>query len=141
MNMHLSELEKEREKILKKIHQLGDMRSGSLSVRYQQCGKSPCVCHEPGHPGHGPIYSFSTLVNGKTKIKNFKLSPELEKVRKEVETYHVFKHLSHELIEVNNTICELRPVPHIADTPQLEELKKNLQRYFTKKYKRRLTGS
>jgi len=71
--MNLSELEKEREKILKEIHQLGDMRSGSLSVRYQQCSKSPCVCHEPGHPGHGPIYSFSTLVNGKTKIKNFKL--------------------------------------------------------------------
>jgi hypothetical protein len=139
--MNLTELEKEREKILKKIHQLGDMRSGSLSVRYQQCSKGPCVCHEPGHPGHGPIYSFSTLVNGKTKIKNFKLSAELEKVRKEVETYQVFKQLSHDLIEVNNTICELRPVPHTADILELEELKKNLQRCFMKKYKRRLTGS
>src|SRR3990172_1142503 len=36
------------------------MRSGSLSVRYQRCSKSPCVCDDPKHPGHGPIYSFST---------------------------------------------------------------------------------
>src|SRR3972149_5886328 len=35
------------------------MRSGSLSVRYQRCSKSPCVCDDPKHPGHGPIYSFS----------------------------------------------------------------------------------
>ena len=80
-------------------------------------------------------------MKNKSYVRRSELSPELEKVRKEAETYQVFKQLSHDLIEVNNTICELRPVPHIADTRELEELKKNLQRYFMKKYKRRLTGS
>ena len=57
------------------------MRSGSISIRYQRCGKRPCICHEPEHPGHGPIYSFSTIEDGKTKIRNFKLGPELDKLQ------------------------------------------------------------
>jgi hypothetical protein len=34
--MGLSELEREKEKLLERIQGLGDMRSGSLSVRYQR---------------------------------------------------------------------------------------------------------
>ena len=58
--MKLYELEKQKDRLLKEIQGVGDMRSGSLSVRYQRCSKSPCVCDDPKHPGHGPIYSFST---------------------------------------------------------------------------------
>jgi len=139
--MELMALEKERAGILKKIQGIGDMRSGSISVRYQQCGKKPCVCHDPGHPGHGPIYSFSEVVEGKTKIRNFKLGPELDKLKKEVENYQAFKKLSQELIAVSNNICELRPTPEIQDTDELRELKKNLQKAFMKKYRKRLPGS
>jgi hypothetical protein len=138
--MELMALEKKRAGILKKIQGLGDMRSGSISVRYQQCGKRPCVCHDPGHPGHGPIYSFSEVINGRTKIRNFKLGPELDKLKKEVENYQAFKKLSQELIAVSNNICALRPTPTIQDTDELQELKKNLQKAFMKKYKKRLPG-
>jgi hypothetical protein len=138
--MTLFELEKQREGILRKIETIGDMRSGSISVRFQQCGKRPCVCHSPDHPGHGPIYSFSRLVKGKTKINNYKPGPELEKLRRETENYQAFKELSQELIETNKRICDLRPLPTIKDN-ELEELKKNLQRHFMKKYKKRLSGS
>jgi len=137
--MTLSELEKQREALLKKIENLGDMRSGSISVRFQQCGKRPCVCHSPGHIGHGPIYSYSTLVAGKTHIRNYKAGQELEKLRKETENYQAFKELSQELIQISNKICDLRPFPNI-DNNELEELKKNLKRHFMKKYKKRLTG-
>jgi hypothetical protein len=136
--MELTKLEKKRQGILKEIQDLGDMRSGSISVRYQQCGKRPCICHSPGHPGHGPIYSFSTLVDGKTKISNFKLGPELDKLRKDIENYRNFKKLSQELIETNNKICDLRPIPQVENANELEELKKNLQRHFLKKYKKKL---
>lgn len=139
--MELTALEREKTRLLKKIEALGDMRSGSISVRYQQCGKRPCVCHDPGHPGHGPIYSFSEIVEGKTKIRNFKLSPELDKLKKEVENYQTFKRLSQELIAVSNNICELRPTPDVKGTEELRELKKNLQKAFMKKYKKRLPGS
>lgn len=138
--MKLTDLEKERDDVLRKIERLGDMRSGSISIRYQRCGKSPCICHEAKQPGHGPIYSFSTIAEGKTKIRNFKLGPELDKLQKEVENYQTFKKLSRDLIAVNNRICYLRPVPEMEDLNELEELKKKLRRRFMRRYKKKLTG-
>lgn len=138
--MTLFELEKQREEIVKKIVALGDMRSGSISIRFQKCGKRQCVCHSQGHPGHGPIYSYSNLVGGKTQIRNYKPGPELEKLRKEVENYQAFKELSQKMIETSNKICDLRPIPVIEDTEELEELKKKLKLHFMKKYKKRLSG-
>lgn len=91
--MRLSDLEAKRTGLLKALSQVGDMRSGSLSLRYQKCGKHPCVCHEPGHPGHGPIYSFSSLVEGKTRIRNYKEGPALKKLLLEVENYERFRSL------------------------------------------------
>ncbi len=137
--MELSELEKKRDELFEKVQNLGDMRNGSLSVRYQRCSKTPCVCDNPKHPGHGPIYSFSTIVNGKTKIKNYKLGPELDKLLKEIENYQTFKQLSQDLISISNKICDLRPVSEIKDNEKLEKLKKKLQKLFTKKYKKKLT--
>ena len=137
--MGLSELEREKEKLLERIQGLGDMRSGSLSVRYQRCSKSPCVCDDPKHPGHGPIYSFSTVMDGKTKIKNYKLGPELEKLRREVENYQAFKKLYQELIVISRQICDLRPVIDCKDDKELMELKKTLERVFLKKSKRKLS--
>ena len=136
--MTLPELEKEKSRLLKEILNLGDMRNGSLSIRYQRCSKSPCVCDDPKHPGHGPIYSFSTVVDGKTKIKNYKPASELDKLRKEIENYRTFKRLSNDLTVISSRICELRPVSEIADENEMEELKKKLQRHFMKSYKKRL---
>lgn len=135
--MGLSELEREKEKLLERIQGLGDMRSGSLSVRYQRCSKSPCVCDDPKHPGHGPIFSFSTVMDGKTKIKNYKLGPELDKLRREVENYQAFRKLSQELIAISHQICDLRPVVECKDDKELMELKKTLERVFLKKSKRK----
>ena len=118
--MKLYELEKEKDRLLKEIQGVGDMRSGSLSVRYQRCSKSPCVCDDPKHPGHGPIYSFSTVIEGKTKIKNLKLGPDLSKLQKEIEHYQEFKKLSSDLITVSNQICDLRPVSEVKDDNELE---------------------
>ena len=123
--MTLSELEKEKSKLLKKIQSIGDMRNGTLSIRYQRCGKSPCVCDDPIYPGHGPIYSFSTVVNGRTKIRNYKLGTELDKLQKEIENYQTFRKVSNGVVAISSQICDLRPVPEIDDKNELEELKKN----------------
>lgn len=123
--MTIYTLEKKKDKILNKIKDLGDIRRGSLSVRYQRCGKSPCVCDDPKHPGHGPIYSLSTAINGKSKIKNYKVGPDLYKLQKEIENYQTFKELSRKLISVSNQICELRPIPETYSNEELETLKKN----------------
>lgn len=135
--MIISKLEQKKEKILKRIQGLGDMRNGTVSIRYQKCGKSPCICHSPGHPGHGPIFSFSTIVNGKTKIKNYKVGPELSKIQEEIGNYNLFKELSKELISISSKICALRPVPEVKDNNELEDIKKKLQKIYKVKYKRK----
>ncbi len=135
--MDISILAKKKAEVLKKIQSLGDMRSGSLSLRYQRCGKSPCICDDPKHPGHGPIYSLSTVVSGKTKIKNYKIGSELNKLQKEIESYQTFKELSKELIKTSNQICELRPASEIENENELEALKKKLQNLYRKKSRKR----
>lgn len=139
--MRLADLEAKRVKLLKELSQLGDMRSGSLSVRYQKCGKHPCVCHEPNHPGHGPIYSFSNVVDGKTKIRNYKEGPELNKLLKELENYERFRALSRQLIAISDTVSELRPVEVWAGVKEEQELKKKLQKRFAKRYRKKLIVS
>jgi hypothetical protein len=139
--MRLPDLEAKRTELLKALSQLGDMRSGSLSVRYQKCGKHPCVCHEPNHPGHGPIYSFSSVVDGKTKIRNYKEGAELNKLLRELEDYERFRELSRELIAVSDKISELRPVEAWAGEKEEQELKKKLQKRFAKRYRKKLIVS
>ena len=138
--MQLFNLESTRDRILQDINNIGDMRSGSLSIRYQKCGKSPCVCDDVKHPGHGPIYSFSTVVNGKSRIKNYKIGPELKKLEGELRNYQKFKELSKELVSVSTQICKLRPIPEIEDRNELDDLKKKLQNLYRKKYKKKKIG-
>jgi len=131
--MILSELEKSRETLLREIQNIGDMRSGTISVRYQRCSYQGCVCHNPEHRGHGPIYSYSTHKEGKLKVKNYKLGSELVKLQKEVEQYKRFKEIEKELINLSNKICELRPVMEEKDTRDIEALKKKLEKQYRKR--------
>ena len=139
--MRLSDLEAKRAELLKSLAQVGDMRSGSLSMRYQKCSKHPCVCHEPGHRGHGPIYSFSQSVEGKTRIRNYKEGPELRKLLQQVENYDRFRTLSRELIAVSEKISDLRPVEEIASVKVDEELKKKLRKHFAQRSRKKLITS
>lgn len=131
--MTIIDLERERSKLLSELASLGDMRSGSISVRYQRCGKPLCVCHTSGHPGHGPIYSYSIQTEGKTKIKNYKLGPELAKLQTELDNYQRYKSLSQDLLTVSTALCELRETPVVTDARELEEIKKKLVKRFRKK--------
>ena len=58
-------------------------------------------------------------------------------VEKEVERYHEFDRLCQELVEINDKICELRPVPVIEDQNELEQLKKKLRRRFARKRRKK----
>jgi hypothetical protein len=134
MEKDIKSLEREKAKLLRKLESVGDMRKGSLSVRFQKCGKSPCACDDPKHPGHGPIYSLSTPILGKSKIRNYKLGAELGKIQNELKNYKVFKETTKAFIEVNQEICEKRPVEAIEDEDELSQLKKKLQRIYRAKW-------
>lgn len=106
----LEALERRRAEILTQIQQLGDMRRGSVVEQYLPCGKPRCCCKKPGHPGHGPYFTFTRKMEGKTKTRQLRAGPLREKVRQEVDTFHRFRELSARLVEINEEICERRPV-------------------------------
>jgi hypothetical protein len=106
----LATLEQQRSSILKQILELGDFRSGSITAINGRCGKPNCHCHQPNQPGHGPNFRLTRKVNGKTVSETFPSAAELHKAQREVETFHRFRQLSQELLEVNERICRARPV-------------------------------
>ena len=124
----LTTLEQQRASILTHILELGDFRSGSITAIQSRCGKSNCHCHQPGQPGHGPNFRLTRKVNGKTISESFASPAALHKAQQEVETFHRFRQLSQELLEVNEQICQARP---IADTLSPEEKKR--RKRFNKK--------
>jgi hypothetical protein len=113
----LTTLEQQRSAILARIVDLGDFRSGSITAISGLCGRPNCRCHQPGQPGHGPNYRLTRKVNGKTVSETFSSPAALHKAEREVEAFHRFRELSHELLEVNEKICKSRPVEESL-TPQ-----------------------
>lgn len=113
MTQSLASLEQQRSAILRRILELGDFRSGSVTAITGRCGKPNCRCHLPGQPGHGPNFRLTRKLNGKTVSETFSSAAELQKSQREVETYHRFRQLSQQLLEVNESICRTRPVEDV----------------------------
>jgi hypothetical protein len=103
-------LEQQRAAVLAQILELGDFRSGSITPVSGRCGKPNCRCHQVGQPGHGPNYRLTRKVNSKTVSETFSSAAEWQKAQREVEAFHRFRELSRQLLEVNEKICQARPV-------------------------------
>jgi len=121
MTDSLSTLEAQRAQTQLQISGLGDMRSGSITSTGGRCGNPGCHCHRPDDPGHGPFYRLTRKVNGKSVTETFHTATALRKAQQEVEEFHRFRQLSHDLLEVNEKICKLRPV---EDTLTAQEKKR-----------------
>src|ERR1019366_2900993 len=114
----LVDLEKRRSAVQVEMAQLGDMRAGSITGTGGTCGNSNCHCHKPGDPGHGPYYRLTRKVNGKTVTEVFSSPTGLAKAQREVAERRRFRELSDHLLDVNEQICELRPVTEPAPSAQ-----------------------
>ena len=123
MSESLVALEQQRSAVLSRIVDLGDFRSGSITAISGRCGKPECRCHQPDQPGHGPNFRLTRKVNGKSVSETFASPAELRKAQREVDAFHRFRELSHELLEVNEKICRARPVEDTL-TPQEKKLRK-----------------
>ena len=137
----LEALEEKRKSLYKEMGEIRDFRRGTISVNYRKCGKKNCVCAKPGHPGHGPQYLWNTTIKGRSYGKNLKLGPELRKYMEEIDNYRRFLSLGKELVELNEKVCDLRPVAQIQGKKEQEELKKKLEQIFKKRLKKKWTGS
>lgn len=62
----LADYERRYRELLDEITAIGFIRSGSLALRHNYCGKPNCRCHgDPPQP-HGPYWQWTAKVDGKT---------------------------------------------------------------------------
>jgi hypothetical protein len=114
MEPSLPELEQRRARLYEELAGIGDLRRGSITANYRRCGRANCACAAPGHPGHGPRYLLTRSVAGRTEARQLAGGPELEKARREVAAHKRFVALGQRIVEVNEAICEARPVSPLA---------------------------
>lgn len=124
----LADLENHRATVQMQIAQLGDMRSGSITGTGGRCGNPNCHCHQPGDPGHGPYYRLTRKVKGKTVTETFSSPAGLAKARREVAECQRFRELGEQLLDVNERICELRPVTEATSPAQEKKRPKRSKR-------------
>ena len=103
----LKKLAQQKEQILSRIASFSDLRPGSLVERFRRCGKPYCHCAKPGEKGHGPSYSLTRSVQGKTVTKIIP-KDQVETTRKQIEEYHRFQQTVSELVEANIKICDTK---------------------------------
>ncbi len=128
MTETLPQLENQRSQVAQGIAGLGDFRRGSITTITGRCGKANCRCPQPGHPGHGPNFRLTRKVQGKTVSETFSSPAALRKAQREVAEFHRFQALSEALVEVNEKICQLRPVEEEEEKKLSEPEKKQPRR-------------
>ena len=96
-----------RQEVLKKdLAQIRDMRPGSLVGRYRKCGKPSCHCAATGSAGHGPSWSLTREVEGKTVTKIIPAGAAVERTQAQIAEYRRFRALTREVVEVSEKLCD-----------------------------------
>jgi hypothetical protein len=121
MSQSLPSLETRRAKLLHAFADLKDMRPGSIVGAVWRCGKPNCHCAQPGDPAHGPNLRLTYKSHGKTVTEALPTPAAVRKAEQEIAEFRNYQRLGHELVEVSEQICRLRPV---ADTLTPEEKKR-----------------
>ena len=75
---------------LAEVVELKPMRRGSLSERTVKCGKPGCRCGENPDARHGPYFSLTRAVKGKTRSR-FLTAEQAALVRQQIEAGHQFR--------------------------------------------------
>lgn len=101
------------------------MRRGSITERTMKCGKASCLCQEDPKARHGPYYSLTRPLGGKTQSRY--LSPQqAELARQQIEQGHQFR----EQVEQYREACEQWADAQLeeAQTTSQEEEKRGSKR-------------
>ncbi len=100
-------LEQRRVEIRAELSSIGDLRPGSLVGRYRKCGKPNCHCAKEDGGGHGPSWSLTRHVGGKTVTR---IIPPIAvaQTKEQIAEYQRLRRLTQELVEVSEGICEAK---------------------------------
>ena len=124
----LPELEAERNRLYAQLSEVGDFRRGSVSENWRRCGKPNCACARPGHPGHGPRYLWTRSAGSRKTVGRQLAAAEVDKVRLELARHGEFTAISEQIAQVNEKICEARPVAAAEASPGRGEKKGSARR-------------
>lgn len=103
----LDSLTLRRDRIQQEFASLGDLRPGSLTRRLQQCGKPGCRCKAEGATGHGPYWSLTFKVQGKTVTRSIPAAA-VERTREQIAEHKRFRALAAELVDLSEQLCQAR---------------------------------
>jgi hypothetical protein len=112
----------QREQLKSELTHVGDLRPGSLVSRFRKCGKPSCHCAKKGEKGHGPSYSLTHSVAGKTVTRIIPTGGAVERTRQQLEEYHRFRNFVQKFVSVSEQICDLQLRPTESE---LGDVKKN----------------
>jgi hypothetical protein len=111
------DLEHRRARVRASLAAVGDLRPGSLVGRYRKCGKPGCHCAQAGALGHGPSWSLTRAVDGKTVTQVIPGGPAVARTQAQLAEYRRFRHLTRELIEVSAKLCDAQLRAAAVATP------------------------
>ena len=99
------QLRDRRDELKAELAKVKDLRPGSLVERYRRCGKPNCHCAGERGDGHGPRWSLTREVGGKTVTKVIP-SAAVEQTRQQIAEYKRFRALAKELVEASEQLCD-----------------------------------
>ena len=103
----VQKLEQRRAELKVTLGEVGDLRPGSLVERYRRCGKGGCHCAGKGSDGHGPSWSLTREVGGKTITRV--IPPDaVPRTRAQIAEYRRFRAVVRELVDTSEQLCEAR---------------------------------
>jgi uncharacterized protein DUF6788 len=128
MTISLQSLRDRRDQLTASLARVDDLRPGFLTARFRKCGKPNCHCAQKDSPGHGPSYSLTHRVGGKTVTQVIPQGPAVERAKEQIAEYRRFRNLVRELIVVSEQICSAQ-VRDAEALPASGAKKKPLRRY------------
>ena len=101
------QLQQRRDQIKVELADIGDLRPGSLVGRYRKCGKPNCHCADKDSAGHGPSWSLTRDVQGKTVTKIIPASAVVQ-TKEQIAECRRFRKLTRELVEISEQLCDAK---------------------------------
>lgn len=117
----LSQIERRRDALRGELTSIGDLRAGSLVSRYRKCGKPGCHCARPGDRGHGPSFSLTRVVDGRTQTTIIPAGPALAEAQSQIGECQRLRRVIAEFIEVSSELCDARLAAAKATSGEVAE--------------------
>lgn len=108
MKTDILKINKRIKEVKMQLAGLGDLRAGSLSEKYNVCGKAGCRCKAKENPQkHGP-YNYLSYYKNKKMTNLFIKKENLKIIKDEIENHALLKSLIEEWVSLTTELSNYR---------------------------------